>query len=141
MLYVVFLFQTVEFELRKLEAQQALQQVDLLKTFMPNSFLVSGGKNFIQQPHIHSILLHTPTISHLYLESLSSYPHVSILLSPLPPISIPPHWSIILCAGDYDAIQVLMLLPRIVFKADLVTDQLRQQVYEHYMHTTLAKLD
>lgn len=34
----------MEFELRKLEAQQALQLVDLFKTFMPNSFLVSGGE-------------------------------------------------------------------------------------------------
>ena len=31
-------------------------------------------------------------------------------------------------AGDYDAIQVLMLLPRIVFKAELVIEQLKQQV-------------
>ena len=30
--------------MRKLEAQQAVQLVDLFKTFMPNSFLVSGGK-------------------------------------------------------------------------------------------------
>lgn len=45
---VVFrLWQTLEFELRKLEAQQALQQVDLLKTFMPNSFLVSGGELYM----------------------------------------------------------------------------------------------
>jgi dynactin 1 len=75
---------TVEFELRKLEAQQALQQVDLLKTFMPNSFLVSGG--------------------------------------------------------DYDAIQVLMLLPRIIFKADLVTDQLKQQFKMDEALGSLSKL-
>lgn len=36
--------------------------------------------------------------------------------------------SLSLPAGDYDAILVLMLLPRIVFKAELVIDQLKQQV-------------
>ena len=30
--------------------------------------------------------------------------------------------------GDYDALLVLMLLPRLTFKADLVIDQLKQQV-------------
>ena len=30
--------------------------------------------------------------------------------------------------GDYDALLVLMLLPRLVFKAELIMDQLRQQV-------------
>lgn len=47
MVVVFWLCQTLEFELRKLEAQQALQQVDLLKTFMPNSFLVSGGELYM----------------------------------------------------------------------------------------------
>ena len=32
------------------------------------------------------------------------------------------------CAGDYDAILVLMLLPRIIFKAEIVIDHLKQQV-------------
>ena len=36
--------QTIEFELRKLDAQQAAEQINLLKSFMPNSFLVSGGE-------------------------------------------------------------------------------------------------
>ncbi len=35
-----------------------------------------------------------------------------------------------LAAGDYDALLVLMLLPRLVFKAELVVDQLKQQVHE-----------
>ena len=30
--------------------------------------------------------------------------------------------------GDYDALLVLMLLPRLIFKAELVIDQLKQQV-------------
>ena len=30
--------------------------------------------------------------------------------------------------GDYDAVNVIMLLPRIVFKAQLIIDQLKQQV-------------
>ena len=89
--FLLHVWQTVEFELRKLEAQQALQQVALLKTFMPNSFLVSGG-----------IATQVPT--------------------PLPSFSLTSSNT-----GDYDAIQVLMLLPRIIFKADLVTDQLKQQ--------------
>ena len=37
------LSQTIDFELRKLEAQQASEHVNLLLSFMPNSFLVSGG--------------------------------------------------------------------------------------------------
>ena len=49
----LWLWQTLEFELRKLEAQQALQQVDLLKTFMPNSFLVSGGELHVLTGHTH----------------------------------------------------------------------------------------
>ena len=32
------------------------------------------------------------------------------------------------CAGDYDALHVVMLLPRILFKSELVVSQLRQQV-------------
>ena len=31
-------------------------------------------------------------------------------------------------SGDYDAVNVIMLLPRIVFKAELIIDQLKQQV-------------
>ena len=31
-------------------------------------------------------------------------------------------------SGDYDAINVVMLLPRLVFKAELIIDQLKQQV-------------
>ncbi len=31
-------------------------------------------------------------------------------------------------SGDYDALNVTMLLPRLVFKADLIIDQLKQQV-------------
>lgn len=31
------------------------------------------------------------------------------------------------CAGDYDALLVLMLLPRMSFKAELIIDQLKQQ--------------
>ena len=30
-------------------------------------------------------------------------------------------------SGDYDALQVLMLLPRLLFKAELIVDQLKQQ--------------
>ena len=37
------LLQTIEFELRKLEAQQALEHINYLKSFMPNSFLATGG--------------------------------------------------------------------------------------------------
>ena len=55
-----------------MEAQQAAEMVNVLKAFMPNTFLVSGG--------------------------------------------------------DYDALSVIMLLPRLVFKADLIVDQLKQQV-------------
>lgn len=62
---------TIEFELRKLEAQQSMEHIELLKSFMPNSFLTSGG--------------------------------------------------------DYDAILSLMLLPRLLFKADLILSQLKQQ--------------
>ena len=54
-----------------------------------------------------------------------------LLPSPPLPLSRPPLCSethISVNTGDYDAIQVLMLLPRIIFKADLVTDQLKQQV-------------
>ena len=40
----IFLLQTIEFELRKLDAQQATEQINHLKSFMPNSFLISGGK-------------------------------------------------------------------------------------------------
>ena len=32
--------------------------------------------------------------------------------------------------GDYDALSVMMLLPRLVFKAELIIDQLKQQVRE-----------
>ena len=35
--------------------------------------------------------------------------------------------------GDYDALLVLMLLPRLIFKADLVIDQLKQQVRNLYI--------
>ena len=41
--------------------------------------------------------------------------------------------------GDYDALLVLMLLPRLIFKADLVIDQLKQQVrnlHSCYIHVT-----
>lgn len=41
--------------------------------------------------------------------------------------------------GDYDALLVLMLLPRLTFKADLVIDQLKQQVrnlHSCYIHVT-----
>lgn len=62
---------TIEFELRKLEAQQASEHIKLLKSFMPNSFLAGGG--------------------------------------------------------DYDVLMVVMLLPRILFKAELITSQLRLQ--------------
>nr|WAW84814.1 dynactin 1 [Halisarca dujardinii] len=62
---------TIEFELRKLEAQQAAEHIKLLKSFMPNSFLAGGG--------------------------------------------------------DYDVLMVVMLLPRIVFKAELICSQLRLQ--------------
>ena len=41
--WFLFLQQTIEFELRKLDAQQAAEQINLLKSFMPNSFLISGG--------------------------------------------------------------------------------------------------
>ena len=36
--------QTIDFELRKLDAQQATEHINLLKSFMPNTFLISGGK-------------------------------------------------------------------------------------------------
>lgn len=36
--------QTIDFELRKLDAQQAAENINLLKSFMPNTFLVSGGR-------------------------------------------------------------------------------------------------
>ena len=42
--------------------------------------------------------------------------------------------------GDYDALLVLMLLPRLIFKADLVIDQLKQQVinlHSCYIHVTM----
>ena len=35
--------QTMEFELRKFEAQQAAEEIKLLKSFLPNSFLAIGG--------------------------------------------------------------------------------------------------
>ena len=41
--------------------------------------------------------------------------------------------------GDYDALLVLMLLPRLIFKAELVIDQLKQQVrilYVRLLHTS-----
>ena len=50
------------------------------------------------------------------------------LLCPTPPL------------GDYDALLVLMLLPRLIFKADLVIDQLKQQVrnlHSCYIHVTM----
>ena len=114
-------WQTVEFELRKLEAQQALQQVDLLKTFMPNSFLVSGGSYTHTHTHTHARThAHTHTHTHTHIHTHT-------------------HRSSSLYAGDYDAIQVLMLLPRMVFKADLVIDQLRQQVQHIHIHTQLTR--
>lgn len=43
-LFVVLLpLQTIDFELRKLDAQQATEHINLLKSFMPNTFLISGG--------------------------------------------------------------------------------------------------
>lgn len=36
--------QTIDFELRKLDAQQAAEHINLLKSFMPNTFLISGGE-------------------------------------------------------------------------------------------------
>ncbi|XP_064382819.1 dynactin subunit 1-like isoform X2 [Halichondria panicea] len=72
---------TIDFELRKLDAQQAAEHIDLLNSFMPNLFLVSGG--------------------------------------------------------DYDALLVLMLLPRLTFKADMLKDQLRQQ---HKLDEALGSL-
>ena len=42
--------------------------------------------------------------------------------------------------GDYDALLVLMLLPRLIFKAELVIDQLKQQVrnlHSCYVHVTM----
>ncbi len=39
--------------------------------------------------------------------------------------------------GDYDALLVLMLLPRLTFKADMLKDQLRQQ---HKLDEALGSL-
>ena len=36
--------QTIDFELRKLDAQQSAEHINLLNSFMPNSFFGSGGK-------------------------------------------------------------------------------------------------
>jgi hypothetical protein len=36
--------QTIDFELRKLDAQQSAEHINLLKSFMPNTFLISGGE-------------------------------------------------------------------------------------------------
>lgn len=41
------------------------------------------------------------------------------------------------CSGDYDALLVLMLLPRMAFKADLVINQLKQQ---HKLDDALGSL-
>jgi dynactin 1 len=64
-------WQTIDYELRKLEAQQSAEIIDHLKSFIPNSFVISGG--------------------------------------------------------DYDALNVTMLLPRLSLKAELIMDQLKQQ--------------
>ncbi len=40
-------------------------------------------------------------------------------------------------SGDYDALLVLMLLPRLTFKADMLKDQLRQQ---HKLDEALGSL-
>lgn len=40
-------------------------------------------------------------------------------------------------SGDYDALLVLMLLPRLLFKAELIVEQLRQQ---HKMDEALGSL-
>ncbi len=42
--YNSLLLQTIDFELRKLDAQQAAEQINLLKAFMPSSFLIGGGQ-------------------------------------------------------------------------------------------------
>ena len=44
MIVCLFPSQTIDFELRKLDAQQAAEHINLLKSFMPNTFLISGGK-------------------------------------------------------------------------------------------------
>ncbi len=58
---------------------------------------------------------------------------VNVLILPLLlPCQLPPPPS-----GDYDALLVLMLLPRLTFKADMLKDQLRQQ---HKLDEALGSL-
>ena len=59
----MFPFQTIDFELRKMEAQQAAEMVNVLKAFMPNTFLVSGGE--VQQ----LLPTHTHTHTHTHIQS------------------------------------------------------------------------
>ena len=78
------------------------------------------------------------------LASQSSSPSLPPLPLPSPVhlyVQKPPTLHVSVDTGDYDAIQVLMLLPRIVFKADLVTDQLKQQVYMHMYYSVNALLE
>lgn len=52
----MFDLQTIEFELRKLEASQATEHVKLLLSFMPNSFLVGGGE-FLSNLQMHHMIV------------------------------------------------------------------------------------
>ena len=58
----VSLFQTIDFELRKLDAQQASEQINLLKSFMPSSFLISGGES--HDSHMTCTLCHVTPHGH-----------------------------------------------------------------------------
>lgn len=49
----IFHLQTAENELRKFEIQQANEQIKMLHSFMPESFLRRGGAKNTHQEHAH----------------------------------------------------------------------------------------
>ena len=104
----------------------SLSQSQFLAVCLALSFSSSLGSLFLLFfPHLSSFLFFflypylppslSSSSSHLFLSCSSGSLGSSIFVN----------------TGDYDAIQVLMLLPRIIFKADLVTDQLKQQACIH----------
>lgn len=49
--------QTIDFELRKLDAQQAREHISLLNSFMPNTFFVGGGEWLVCCNHHPRLLI------------------------------------------------------------------------------------
>lgn len=89
----------IDLELRRIEVQQSLQHVKYLSAFMPDTFMNRGGKI------IYSYFLETYKI----LISLICY------------------FLMFFFQGDHDAILVLLLIPRLLCKSEILLTQIRDK--------------